>query len=100
MKRTILTIYKNENRDVIGTYNDNDYWLYLNDKFVKFKNEKSLLKLFPQKEEAIRNYIKEYKNRYEKPRTSNRTNELLFGMKPHCYCDFSHFIVYLHDFKF
>ena len=67
MKRTILTIYKNENRDVIGTYNDNDYWFYLNDKFVKFKNEKSLLKLFPQKEEAIRNYIKEYKTGMKNP---------------------------------
>lgn len=67
MKRTILTIYKNENRDVIGTYNDNDYCLYLNDKFVKFKNEKSLLKLFPQKEEAIRNYIKEYKTDMKNP---------------------------------
>lgn len=60
-------IYKNENKDVIDTYNDNDYWFFLNNKLVKFKNEKSLLKLFPQKEEAIRNYIKKYKTDMKKP---------------------------------
>ena len=47
--------------------NDNDYWFFRTDKPVKFRNEKSLLKLFPGKEELIRIYIKEHNINMKNP---------------------------------
>lgn len=53
--------YKNENNEVYSTSNDNEYWLKYNKKIVKCKNEKSLLKLFPEKETMIKKYMKDNK---------------------------------------
>lgn len=53
--------YKNENPDIMEKNNDNDYWIFRNDKPLKFKNKKGLLKLFPGKETQIEGFIKEHK---------------------------------------
>lgn len=55
--------YDEHNRNITDVYamqNENEYWLHLNGKFVKCKNEKSLLKLFLNKEEQIKEYIKKH----------------------------------------
>ena len=59
--------YKVENPDIMEEINDNDYWFFRTDKPVKFRNEKSLLKLFPGKEELIRIYIKEHNINMKNP---------------------------------
>lgn len=59
--------YKVENPDIMEEINDNDYWFFRTDKPVKFRNEKSLLKLFPGKEELIRSYIKEHNINMKNP---------------------------------
>lgn len=54
----------NREENVTNVYtqqNENEYWLLRAGKFVKCNNEKSLLKLFPGKEEQIKAYIKEQK---------------------------------------
>lgn len=53
--------YKHESADVYSLLNENEYWLEHNSKFVKCKNEKSLLRLFPSKESMIKKFIKENK---------------------------------------
>lgn len=53
--------YKHESADVYSLLNENEYWLKHNTKFVKCKNEKSLLRLFPGKESMIKKFIKENK---------------------------------------
>lgn len=46
--------------DVTATSYENEYWLFRNEKSaVKFKDKKSLLKLFPDKRDTIEIYIKE-----------------------------------------
>ncbi|MBO5508082.1 MAG: hypothetical protein J6A00_10030 [Bacteroides sp.] len=55
------TKYKNESADIYSLSNENEYWLKHHGKFVKCKNEKSLLKLFPGKESLIKKFIKENK---------------------------------------
>lgn len=47
--------------DVYARRNENEYWLLRNGKFAKCKNEKSLLKLFPGKEEEIKIFMEEHK---------------------------------------
>ena len=59
--------YKVENPDIMEEINDNDYWFFRTDKPVKFRNEKSLLKLFPGKEELIKSYIKEHNINMKNP---------------------------------
>lgn len=52
----------NQSPDVYDVDNDNEYWLRKEDKLVKFKNEKSFLKLFGEEHRpAIKTYIKEEK---------------------------------------
>lgn len=50
-----------ESVDVYTQLNENEYWLLNMGKFVKCNNEKSLLKLFPGKEEQIKEFIREKK---------------------------------------
>lgn len=59
--------YKVENPDIMEQINENDYWFFRNGKPVKFRNEKSLLKLFPGKEELIKGYMKEHKINMKNP---------------------------------
>ena len=59
--------YKVENPDIMENINENDYWLFRDNKPVKFRNEKSLLKLFPGKEESIKKYIKEHNVNMKNP---------------------------------
>lgn len=58
--------YKQESLDVYKLDNDNEYWLKLNGEFVKCKNKKSLLKLFPHHKEQIEQYIEEQKIDFSK----------------------------------
>lgn len=60
-------IYNKEDSDILEQVNDNDYWIIKNNKLIKFKDEKSLLKLFPGKETAIKNYIKDQKINIKNP---------------------------------
>lgn len=53
--------YRNELFEVYDQTNKNEYWLFRKGKPVKCKNEKTLLKLFPGKEEQTRTYIKQNK---------------------------------------
>ena len=50
--------------DVYTQLNENEYYLLRNGKFVKCKNEKSLLKLFPGKEELIKKYISKHQSSF------------------------------------
>lgn len=49
--------YNNESPDVYKLRNNNEYWLERNGKFVKCRNTKTLLRLFPQQEVYIKEYI-------------------------------------------
>lgn len=53
--------------DVYVQQNNNEYWLLRNDEFVKCRNKKSLIKLFPDKAELIKSYIKEHKLEFNNP---------------------------------
>lgn len=53
--------YEKQTADVFTPENKNEYFLFRDGKPVKFKNKKSLLKLFPGKESVIEDYIKEAK---------------------------------------
>lgn len=61
------TTERNQYVDVYVQQNNNEYWLLRDGKFVKCKNEKSLIKLFPDKAELIKTYIKEYKLELSNP---------------------------------
>ena len=58
--------YKVQSAEVFELENANQYWFYLNDNVVKCKNEKDLLKLFPQKKEKIKAFIKEQKVNFKR----------------------------------
>lgn len=60
-------IERNQYIDVYVQQNNNEYWLLRNGKFVKCRNEKSLIKLFPDKMELIKSYIKKHKPEFSKP---------------------------------
>lgn len=49
--------YKSQSSDVYQLINDNEYWILKNGKFVKCKNKKTLLKLFPKHQEKISSYV-------------------------------------------
>ncbi len=53
--------YKIQNAEVFDRENANVYWFYINDQPVKCRNEKDLLKLFPNKNNEIKAFIKEQK---------------------------------------
>lgn len=53
------TDYKTQSADVNKQANENEYWFFREGKPVKFKNKKTLLKLFPGKESVIENFMKE-----------------------------------------
>lgn len=61
------TMERNQYIDVYVQQNNNEYWLLRNGKFVKCRNEKSLIKLFPDKMELIKSYIKKHKPEFSKP---------------------------------
>lgn len=61
------TMERNQYIDVYVQQNNNEYWLLRNGKFVKCRNEKSLIKLFPNKTELIKSYIKEHKVIFSNP---------------------------------
>lgn len=49
--------YKNQSTDIYQLINENEYWILRNGKFVKCKNKKTLMKLFPEHNEEINAYI-------------------------------------------
>lgn len=58
--------YEKESLDVYEQENDNEYWLKLNGKFVNCKNKKTLMKLFPDHQAEIDEYIKSKKVDFSK----------------------------------
>lgn len=61
-------IYENQYTEVYKLDNQNEYCIFRNETPLKFKNKKSLLKLFPGKENLIENYIKEKKTDMKSPK--------------------------------
>ena len=62
--------YEGREQNVTDVYmrrNQNEYWLLRNGKLLKCKDKKSLLKLFANKEEPIKEYIKEHKPEFGDP---------------------------------
>ncbi len=53
--------YKIQKSEVIAQKNANEYWFFKNGKLVKCKDEKSLLKHFPDHKNEIKTFIKEKK---------------------------------------
>lgn len=72
--------YEKQTADVFTLENENEYWLYRNDKPVKFKNKKSLLKLFPGKETSIEKFIKENKIDISNPENVVKLTEYCLGL--------------------
>lgn len=72
--------YEKQTADVFTLENENEYWLYRNDKPVKFKNKKSLLKLFPGKETSIEKFIKENKIDISNPENVVTLTEYCLGL--------------------
>ncbi len=52
--------YQNKNVEIFERENSNNYWFYLNEKPVKVKNLKDLIKNFPEKKDDISRYVKEH----------------------------------------
>ncbi len=50
--------YNQESLDAYRMSNENEYWLKINGKYVRCKNKKTLLKLFPNYKLEIEEYIK------------------------------------------
>ncbi|SEA23424.1 hypothetical protein SAMN05216365_12016 [Porphyromonadaceae bacterium NLAE-zl-C104] len=53
--------YKIQTAEVIAQKNANKYWFFKNGKLIKWKDEKSLLKHFPDHKDEIKTFIKEKK---------------------------------------
>ena len=49
--------YKNQSSEIYQLINDSEYWIFKSGKFIKCKNKKTLLKLFPKHTEKINEYI-------------------------------------------
>lgn len=47
--------------------NNNEYWFYVKGKLVKCRNEKNLMKQFPNNKEQLRDFIKREKIRFKNP---------------------------------
>lgn len=73
-------IEERKSADVHKQYNENEYWLFRNNKPVKFKNKKSLLKLFPGKESSIENFIKENKIDINDPESVVKLTDYCLGL--------------------
>lgn len=58
--------YEKESPDIYEQENNNEYWLYMNGKFVNCKSKKTLKKLFPGHQTEIEEYIKEKKVDFSK----------------------------------
>lgn len=54
-------IEERKSAEVQSLKNQNEYWLRRDKKIVKFKDKKSLLKLFPEEEEEINDFIRKNK---------------------------------------
>lgn len=59
-------VYNMKLQDDITVKYDPLYWVRVNDKMYSFSGEKQLLKIFPGKEEKIKQYIKKNKLKFEK----------------------------------
>lgn len=66
--------------DVYSSYNENEYWFFQSGKPVKFKNKKSLLKLFPGKEISIDNFVKENKINMSDPESVIKLTDYCLGL--------------------
>ena len=53
--------YKDQLSSVFERKSSNEYWFYINDKPIKCKSEKDLMKRFPNQKEKISTFIKENK---------------------------------------
>ncbi|WP_455672105.1 hypothetical protein [Phocaeicola sp.] len=59
-------VYENQYVDVYQLSNENEYYLFKKGKPAIVKNEKTLLKSFPENKDAIKGYIKEQKVSFSK----------------------------------
>jgi hypothetical protein len=59
-------IYNMKLNDELRVKFDPMYWVRLNDKMESFANEKQMLKLFPGKEESIKQYIRKNKIKFDR----------------------------------
>ena len=60
------SVYNMKLNDELRVKFDPLYWVRLKDNMVSFANEKQLLKLFPGKEESIKQFIRKNKLKFEK----------------------------------
>lgn len=75
------TMERNQYIDVYVQQNNNEYWLLRNGKFVKCRNEKSLIKLSPNKTELIKSYIKEHKVIFSNPQHMGDILDYCMGLQ-------------------
>lgn len=61
-------VYENQYTEVHKLANQNEYCIFRDNVPLKFKNKKSLLKLFPGKENLIESYMKEKKTDMKNPK--------------------------------
>jgi hypothetical protein len=61
-------IYNTQTADVNVVINKNEYWLCVNNKYVRFKNKESLIKLFPEKKTLIQNLIRQKNLSFSNPK--------------------------------
>lgn len=59
--------YKIQTAEVLERENSNAYWIYMDDKPVRCRNEKDLLKCFPNKKEEIKAFVKNEKLNFKNP---------------------------------
>ncbi len=59
--------YKIQTAEVFERENANVYWIYIDDKPVRCRNEKDLLKYFPNRKEEIKVFVKNEKLNFKNP---------------------------------
>ncbi|HBF96166.1 MAG TPA: hypothetical protein DD786_08725 [Porphyromonadaceae bacterium] len=59
--------YKIQTAEVFERENANAYWIYIDDKPVRCRNEKDLLKYFPNRKEEIKAFTKNEKLNFKNP---------------------------------
>lgn len=61
-------VYENQYTEIYKLANQNEYCIFRNGKLLKFKNRKTLLRLFPDKQTQIENFMKKQKTEMNAPR--------------------------------
>lgn len=72
--------YDNEYLDIYQLVNSNEYWLLNSDKPVKCKNLKGLIKLFPEREAQIKDFVKKEKLDFTKAKDAIQVINYCLGL--------------------